>query len=109
MPSVTDWISSVAAIVGSLAGVGALFVSLFSLRRAGQAVAADRATREAIQSAAVSGVAAAKSGASGEAVVDEPGREPIAAVEASEAAAASQAEYLSSLVQNLEKLNKGRK
>ena len=50
MPSVTDWISSISALVGGLAGVGALIVAYLSYRKANRALAADAQTRTAVGS-----------------------------------------------------------
>jgi len=50
VPTITDWISSIAAIVGGLAGVGALIVSFLSYRRSSRALAADARTRAAVAS-----------------------------------------------------------
>ena len=51
MPSVTDWISSIASLVGGLAGIGALIVAILSYLRSNRALAADRQTRGAVRSA----------------------------------------------------------
>ncbi|MCR2765032.1 hypothetical protein NQ152_16130 [Microbacterium sp. zg.B48] len=50
MPTVTDWISSIAALVGGLAGLGALIISFLSYRKAGRALSADARTRRALTS-----------------------------------------------------------
>lgn len=50
MPSVTDWISSISSLVGGIAGIGALVVSVLSYRRANKALASDARTRDAVGS-----------------------------------------------------------
>ncbi|HWM16528.1 MAG TPA: hypothetical protein VNP97_08080 [Microbacterium sp.] len=50
MPTVTDWISSIAAVIGGLTGVGALIISFLSYRKAHRALAADAQTRVAVAS-----------------------------------------------------------
>lgn len=106
MPTVTDWISSVAAIIGSLTAVGALVVSLLSYRKANRALAADRATRSAIESAAVDGVVAAGSTVIGGLASGEVNNIVESIVEPVQVAD-GQVAYLRSLVQNLEKLRQG--
>ena len=50
MPSVTDWISSISSLVGGIAGIGALVVSVLSYLRANKALASDARTRDAVGS-----------------------------------------------------------
>lgn len=47
-PYVTDWISSIASLVGGLAGVGALIVSFLSYRKSNQALASERDTLDSV-------------------------------------------------------------
>ncbi|NYF17844.1 hypothetical protein HDC37_002689 [Microbacterium sp. AK009] len=48
MPTVTDWISSIGSLIGSLTGIGALVVAVLSYRRSTRALAADAQTRGAV-------------------------------------------------------------
>ncbi|MCC2030893.1 hypothetical protein [Microbacterium allomyrinae] len=47
-PYVTDWISSIASLVGGLAGVGALIVSFLSYRKSNQALASEKDTLDSV-------------------------------------------------------------
>jgi ribosomal protein S27E len=47
-PNVTDWISSIASLVGGLAGVGALIVSFLSYRKSSRALASEKDTLDSV-------------------------------------------------------------
>lgn len=83
MPLITDWISSIASLVGGVAGIGALVVAILSYLRSSRALATDQDVVQSASATLSAVEALAKSIPDGEAQSSRPG--PTATSEEHEA------------------------